>query len=159
MLLKSKLILANKQEYLSLDSISYIIVLKVVAGLSLAVRCRFMRTDKNQGTLLTGRAWLNNILEKVDTCTFFPCDIAYTPISSSFSSSSFLSFLTLPLSDIRECELISCSCNLTMLFCTEIRRRLPFRSQSHISVEFFGIEIEKEPYNKIYNFSRFNSAN
>ena len=101
-----------------------------MAGLSLTVRCRF-----NEGTFLRGWTWLKT--HTADTCTIFPYDIAYTPISSSFSSSSFLSILTLPLHNIRESELISYSFNFAMLFCTEIRLRLPFRSQSHISVEFF----------------------
>ena len=106
-------------------------------------------TEKNQGTFLRGWTGLKT---QADTCTIFPYDIAYTPISSSFSSSSFLSILTLPLLNIRESELISCSFNFAMLFCTEIRLRLPFRSQSHISVEFFCHPKRKRAFQ---NFSIF----
>ena len=95
------------------------------------------RNRQKSRYIFQGLNWAENTQAAADTCTIFPYDIAYTPISSSFSSSSFLSILTLPLLNIRESELISCSFNFAMLFCTEIRLRLPFRSQSHISVEFF----------------------
>ena len=131
----------------------------MVAGLSLVGRCRFMEPTKIKVHFEGQKLAEQHNRSSRHMHNFVPGDIAYTPISSSFSSSSFLSLLTLPLFNVGECELISCSFNFAMLFCTE--KDEDYRSEvSHtFRSNFSGIENIKELYKIISIFIRFYSAN
>ena len=78
--------------------------------------------------------------------SFVPCNVSYILLFPLLFPCVQLS-LTLPLFNFGGC----CVLISTPLcyFCTEIRRILPFRSQSHISVEFFWHRKQKRALEKI----------
>ena len=136
----------------------YAISVKVVAGWSIAVRCR-LQNRQNQGTFFdSGWTRPNDrecSAEAADTCKllFLVMFHIYSSISSSFSLSSFLS---LSLSSNVSWVCVSWFHILpTSLcyFCTEIRRRLPSRSQSYtFRSNFFWHRKQKRALQKNFNF-------
>ena len=144
----------------------YAISVKVVAGWSIAVRCR-LQNRQNQGTFFdSGWTRPNDrecSAEAADTCKllFLVMFHIYSSISSSFSLSSFLSLsLSSNVSWVR--ELISYSSNFTLL--------LLYRNKTKTTVQksvkhnfgriFSGIENRKEQLAKEFQFSsRIHSAN
>ena len=116
----------------------YAISVKVVAGWSIAVRCR-LQNRQNQGTFFdSGWTRPNDrecSAEAADTCKllFLVMFHIYSSISSSFSLSSFLSLsLSSNVSWVR--ELISYSSNFTLLLLyrnktkTTVQKSVTFRS-------------------------------
>ena len=120
----------------------YAISVKVVAGWSIAVRCR-LQNRQNQGTFFdSGWTRPNDrecSAEAADTCKllFLVIFHIYSSISSSFSLSSFLSLsLSSNVSWVR--ELISYSSNFTLLLLYRNKTKTTVqKSVTHISVEFF----------------------
>ena len=108
-------------------------------------------TDKNQGTFWFRQKWpINRKIAAADTCTLFfpamfhvllfpllfPCPAFSHSPSPYYGGACWFHILPTPL----------------CYFCTEIRRRLPFRSQSHISVEFFWHRKHKRALQNNFNF-------
>ena len=115
----------------------YVISIKVVAGLTTTARCRPIKPTKIKVHFEGGWTWLNNKerSSRHMRTSAVPNNVTHTPTSSPFflypAFSLFFSGLRWVRADFH--VLLTALC----YFCTEIRRRLPFRSQSHISVEFF----------------------